>query len=97
LGEPFFALGKETLPQIDRWPDAIRQAGAVVNRLAVKYRAAVVPYPRLFDEASKRAPADHWIWDGLHPTCAGHQLMAHEWARTYRENFGPPGELPRTA
>ncbi len=97
LGEPFFALGKETLPQIDRWPEVIRQAGAAVNRLAVKYRAAVVRYPQLFDEAAKRAPSDHWIWDGLHPTCAGHQLMARAWAQTYREAFGPPGELPQTA
>ena len=38
----------------------------------------------MFDDATKRAPADYWIWDGVHPTFSGHQLMADEWVRTVR-------------
>ncbi|MGO9114356.1 MAG: hypothetical protein ACLP9L_34505 [Thermoguttaceae bacterium] len=37
------------------------------------------------DEACQRAPADYWIWDGIHPTYAGHQLMADQWVRTVNE------------
>ncbi len=59
---------------------AARQA--IVAKLAAKYHAPVVRFQELFDEATKRAPADTWIWDGVHPTYAGHQLMADEWART---------------
>jgi phospholipase/lecithinase/hemolysin len=62
----------------------------VVDKLARKYRAAVVHYPKMFDDAYKRAPIDYWIWDGIHPTYAGHQLMAYEWERTYREFYGLP-------
>lgn len=91
LGEPFFAPGQRTLAQIDRWPEAIRQEDEVVDKLARKYHAAVVHYPKMFQEAYKRAPVDFWIWDGIHPTYAGQQLMAYEWERTYREAFGPPG------
>jgi len=30
------------------------------------------------------APADYWIWDNVHPTYRGHQLMADEWERVVR-------------
>lgn len=36
-------------------------------------------------ELASRAPAEHWIWDGVHPTYSGHQIMADEWERTVRE------------
>ena len=58
----------------------VRQA--IVARLGVEFQAPVVHFQKVFDEALKRAPADYWIWDGVHPTYAGHQLMADEWVRT---------------
>lgn len=58
---------------------AKRQAS--VEKLAAKYKAAVVRFQKVFDDACKRGPADYWIWDGVHPTYSGHQLMADEWAR----------------
>jgi lysophospholipase L1-like esterase len=27
----------------------------------------------------------HWIWDGVHPTYSGHQVLADEWVRVVRE------------
>jgi lysophospholipase L1-like esterase len=57
----------------------------IVARLAQKHGAALVRYQRIFDEAVKRAPADYWIWDQVHPTYRGHQLMADEWERVVRE------------
>ena len=58
-----------------------------MNRLGVKYRVPVVHYQRMFEEATKRAPADYWIWDGVHPTYPGHQLMAEEWIRTVKKGW----------
>lgn len=52
-----------------------------VRRLAIKYHAALVPFQKVFDDACLRAPASYWIWDGIHPTYAGHQLMADAWVR----------------
>ena len=57
----------------------------IVARLAQKHGAALVHFQRIFDEATKRAPADYWIWDNVHPTYRGHQLMADEWERVVRE------------
>ena len=77
LGEPFVKPGGP--------PDAdIRQRQAIVARLARKHGAAFVKYQQVFDAATRQAPADYWIWDRVHPTYRGHQLMADEWERTVR-------------
>jgi lysophospholipase L1-like esterase len=54
----------------------------VVARLADKYHLPEVLLQKAFDDACRKAPADHWCWDGVHPTCAGHGLMAQEWLKT---------------
>lgn len=58
---------------------AVRQN--VVAALAADHDAVYVRYQRVFDAAVDRAPASYWIWDGIHPTYAGHQLMADAWVR----------------
>jgi lysophospholipase L1-like esterase len=63
----------------------IRKRQEIVARLAKKHAAALVQFQPVFDEATKRAPADYWIWDNVHPTYRGHQLMADEWERVVRE------------
>lgn len=63
----------------------VKQRAAIVARLAEKHHAVLVRVQRVFDEAVKRAPADYWILDGVHPTYRSHQLMADEWERVVRE------------
>lgn len=67
----------------------MRKRQEIVARLARKHGAALVRFQHVFDEAVKLAPADYWIWDSVHPTYRGHQLMADEWERTVRA-FWPP-------
>jgi lysophospholipase L1-like esterase len=69
----------------DEWYAGVQKRQEAVARLAAKYHAAIVHFQKVFDDASKRAPADYWIWDGIHPTYSGHQLMADEWERTVRQ------------
>lgn len=82
LGEPF-------LKPTGKADHDIEARQEIVARLASKYGAALVRYQRVFDEAAKRAPADYWIWDSVHPTYRGHQLMADEWERVVREFWKP--------
>lgn len=60
----------------------LKEHQAVVDRLAAKYHLPVIRYQEAFDAACRRAPADHWLWDGVHPHYAGHDLMAREWMKT---------------
>lgn len=74
----------------ESWSAGLRQREEVVVRLAQKYRAALVRFQPVFDAACKQAPAEHWIWDGVHPTYSGHQLMANEWVRVVRDFWPAP-------
>ena len=42
----------------------------------------LIRYQDVFNAALRRAPADHWSWDGVHPHYAGHGLMAEAWIKT---------------
>jgi len=87
LCEPFGlpVRGKENAWEKVRADLAVRQA--IVLKLGEKYHAPVVHFQIVFENALKRAPADYWIWDGVHPTYSGHELMADEWIRVVRSSL----------
>jgi len=79
LGQPFLLpVGKHQVNYAIELAD-VRKRQAVVERLAAKYHLPFVRYQDVFDNALQRAPADHWSWDGVHPTYAGHWLMMQAW------------------
>ena len=87
LCEPFtLPVGKRKEGYED-WRAGIQARQDVVARLAAKHDAALVHFQAVFDAACKVAPAEHWIWDGVHPTYSGHQLMADEWERAVRAKW----------
>ena len=52
---------------------------AIVLKLSKEYNTIYVDFQEVFDKACKLADADYWIWDGIHPTVPGHELMTREW------------------
>jgi lysophospholipase L1-like esterase len=87
LCEPFTLPVGKRKDGYEAWRAGIQARQDVVAKLAVKYEAALVRFQSVFDAACKIAPAEHWIWDGVHPTYSGHQLMADEWERTVRAKW----------
>ena len=73
------------------WPSNVGEVQKartkVVERLAAKYHAPVVYFQKAFNEACKRAPEKYWIWDGVHPTYSGHQIIVDEWVRTVQSFY----------
>jgi lysophospholipase L1-like esterase len=66
----------------DNWAVYQKEVGLrqeIVKKLATEFNAIHVPFQSAFDAALQRAPAEYWIWDGIHPMPAGHELMARLW------------------
>jgi lysophospholipase L1-like esterase len=81
LGEPFILPVGMVNKNRDAWESEMKKLRADVESLASEYNCILVRYQFLFNQALKHAPADYWIWDGIHPTYNGHGLMAKEWLR----------------
>jgi lysophospholipase L1-like esterase len=79
LGEPFVLPVGKYSDNYEAKRAQLKPRQDAVEKLARKYHLALVKYQDAFDEACRRAPAEHWSWDGIHPTYAGHWLMKQAW------------------
>jgi lysophospholipase L1-like esterase len=75
--EPFVlrcgAVNEEWFPEFD-------QRRAAAKRVSDAAGTAWVPFQTMFDDAvSDTTPPEYWAADGVHPTVAGHALMAKTW------------------
>lgn len=64
------------------WRDDLDPKIEVVRTLAREFGATLVEADAAFTaQGSRTAPAD-LLWDGVHPTDAGRDLLAHVWSET---------------
>ena len=87
LMEPFVLPGVATTPHMDFFRTEVGKRAEITGRLAREYQVAFVPLQDRLNEACKLAPADYWLVDGVHPTTAGHRLVANAWLECYRSAF----------
>lgn len=81
LCEPF------VLPVSDdrkQWREDLDPKIQVVRRLALEFDALYVPFDGVFANACTRKEPSFWAADGVHPTQAGHALMAKTWIHALR-------------
>lgn len=64
--------------ELRNWP-ALDPYRAVARKLADEMKLTFVPLHSFFVEAAKSAAPEFWLWDGIHPTVAGHAIMANKW------------------
>lgn len=89
--EPFILPVGQVNSDLKRWQDEITPRQLVAKQLAQKHNAVFVPLQAIFNAALKKAPAGFWMWDGVHPMPAGHELIAREWIKAVKKNYGFPG------
>lgn len=53
------------------------------KRIANDYGLPFVDLQAVFDKACSEAPASCWTVEGVHPTPAGHALIAEQWLNTF--------------
>ena len=81
LCEPFILPVGKVKGKWDLYDTEIKKYQAIVKKLAIEFKAIHIAFQLAFDKVLQKAPADYWIWDGIHPMPAGHELMAREWVK----------------
>jgi lysophospholipase L1-like esterase len=65
-----------------RWFPEFDERRVAAARVARRARATWVPLQRQLDAAARKTGPAYWAADGVHPTPAGHGLIAEQWRRT---------------
>jgi lysophospholipase L1-like esterase len=66
----------------EAWVQGLWQRQRIVSALAGEFGACFVPFQAAMDDAVASAPPEHWTLDGVHPTPAGHSVLARCWLET---------------
>lgn len=85
LLEPFVLRASATEEHWDVFFREVSARGAIVKKLAQEFGAVFIPLQAAFDHACTLQPASYWLADGVHPTPAGHQLIANVWLEAFRQ------------
>ena len=84
LCEPFAFPEAAAKEYYDAFKTSVPLLRDSCHRIAKKYGCLFVPLQEVFDKAYAQNPQcgySHWIWDGIHPTAAGHRIIEAQWKR----------------
>lgn len=68
----------------ESWREDLDPKIVVGRKLAREYGALYVPFDGIFAQAATQRDPAFWAHDGVHPTAAGHALMAQAWLRAVK-------------
>lgn len=78
----------EQIPdRLERFQRDVAEKAAVTKKMAEKYGLPLIELQPAFDEACKKAPAEYWAGDGVHPTVCGHELIKRLWIETFEKEL----------
>ena len=74
LCEPFMLLGDN-----NAYRDDLDTKIEIVHRLSEEFSTLLLPLDKIFRKSCSLHPPEYWAPDGVHPTPAGHALIAKSW------------------
>jgi lysophospholipase L1-like esterase len=74
LCEPFLLLENN-----NAYRDDLNPKIEIVHKLSEEFFTLLVPLDKIFRESCSDHSAEYWAPDGVHPTPAGHTLIAESW------------------
>lgn len=83
--EPYVLKGTATEDTWEFFRSEVEKRAAASKRVAEKYGLVFVPLQAKFDEMAAKQPEPYWTWEGVHPTLAGHELIAREWMKGFEK------------
>ncbi|MDD4689159.1 MAG: SGNH/GDSL hydrolase family protein [Eubacteriales bacterium] len=82
--EPFCLLGPATEKNWNNgFDEEVKLRAAVAKKIAKEYNLTFIPLQDKFDEAAKTTENTYWLFDGVHPSTAGHELIKREWIKAF--------------
>lgn len=87
LLEPFALPGRATEGKWEEFYADVVKRSQIVQKLAKEYKLSFVPLQKKLDDACALCPADYWLGDGVHPTPAGHRLIADAWLEVFQREI----------
>lgn len=74
-------FGNDIYLNYDLWRNEVAEKAQAAKEIAEKYNAVFIPLAEKFDEVLKTRNVDELTDDGIHPTLAGHKIIADEWIK----------------
>ncbi len=84
--EPFFGVSSDEAYN-GYMQSHVHEYASAAKEIAEEYGAVFVPLQDIFDEYAKRTDILKLLWDGVHPTTGGHQLIARRWKACVEEKL----------
>jgi acyl-CoA thioesterase-1 len=81
LLEPFVLPTEESRVT---WREDLDPKIQIVRQLAREFKAPFIPLDGLFAQAAAKRELAFWAVDGVHPSPAGHAMMARAWLETVK-------------
>ncbi len=83
--EPFVLKASATQAHWDDFRADTEKHATVAKAIAKKHGLVFVPLMERFDQAQMLAPAEYWLYDGVHPTAMGHEIIKRAWLEAFEQ------------
>lgn len=85
--EPFVLPGPAVDERWELFHSEVLLRAEAVKRVSEQYGSIFIPLQKKLEDACALQPSTYWLGDGVHPTPAGHRLIADEWEKAFEENI----------
>lgn len=88
LMSPYITHGETTDKNWDYFRTEVDARIKASERISKLFNLPFINLQDKFDEALSIAPAENWTFEGVHPTSAGHKIIANAWLEVFGDgNF----------
>ena len=97
LMEPFVLPGRGTAEGWETFAREVPLRVQAVKQVAGEFHTAYLPLQERLEKACEVQPPEYWLVDGVHPTHAGHQLIADAWLELFDREMAGSWNKARSA
>ena len=86
--EPFVMPVGDRKDTYQDWLSLLRPLQEQTRLIAERNGAIFIPLQERFNALCQVREASYWVWDGIHPTVSGHQVIADAWMEAVGSALG---------